>query len=114
MAATRTLLTCIPMKTQGSHVFRIFGYSQHKGIGVGKFIRSGAFSVEGHDCAIRFYPDGFSQGSSHCISVYLELLSKDAKVHSSCVLSLINQSTGLSSPVHKTGPSLPGSSTQTT
>ncbi|KAM0923655.1 hypothetical protein ACQ4PT_005391 [Festuca glaucescens] len=79
MAATRTLLTCIPMKTQGSHVFRIFGYSQHKGIGVGKFIRSGAFSVEGHDCAIRFYPDGFSQGSSHCISVYLELLSKDAK-----------------------------------
>ncbi|XP_047048832.1 BTB/POZ and MATH domain-containing protein 2-like [Lolium rigidum] len=92
MAATRTVSTCIPVKTQGSHVFRIFGYSQHKGIGVGKFIRSGAFSVDGHDWAIRFYPDGFSQGSSHCISVYLELLSKDAK------------STGLASSLHKTDP----------
>jgi speckle-type POZ protein len=104
MAATRTVSTCIPVKTQGSHVFRIFGYSQHKGIGVGKFIRSGAFSVGGHDWAIRFYPDGFSQGSSHCISVYLELLSKDAKVHASCVLSLVDQSTGLASSLHKTDP----------
>jgi speckle-type POZ protein len=104
MTALRTVSTCFPVKTQGSHVFRIFGYSQHKGIGVGKFIRSGAFSIGGHDWAIRFYPDGFSQGSAHCISVYLELLSKEAKVQASCILSLVNQITGLSSPVYTMGP----------
>ncbi|CAM0946688.1 unnamed protein product [Alopecurus aequalis] len=104
MPATKTASTCTAEHVQGSHLFSIFGYSKHRGAGTGKFVRSGAFSVGGQEWAIRFYPDGFSESSKDHISVYLELLSKDAKVHASCDLRLVDQSTGLSSSVDMTMP----------
>ncbi|KAF0900455.1 hypothetical protein E2562_032063 [Oryza meyeriana var. granulata] len=76
-------------------------------MGVGKFVRSGPFSVGGHNWAIRFYPDGEIQASQDFITVYLELLSKGAVAHASCDLRLIDQATGLpSSAVNRTAPRL--------
>ncbi|CAL5003179.1 unnamed protein product [Urochloa decumbens] len=57
---TRTESTCTMETAQGTHAFRIVGYSLQKGIGRGKFIRSANFAVGGYDWAIRFYPDGES------------------------------------------------------
>ncbi|KAI5002467.1 hypothetical protein ZWY2020_027117 [Hordeum vulgare] len=106
MSGTRTVSICTPGSVKGSHAFSIFGYSKHRGIGAGKFIRSGAFSVGGHDWAIRFYPGGFNQDYTNYISVYAEVLSKDAEVHASCDLRLVDQNTGLSSSLDKTEPRL--------
>ena len=99
----KTVSTCTAETEHGDHVFEIFDYSQHRGMGTGEYIRSGVFSVGGYDWAIRFYPDGFSGISKDYISVYLELLSKDTKVRASCDLRLVDQSTGLSASVIKTG-----------
>lgn len=105
MQATKTVSTCTPDTAQGTHVFDIFGYSQHKGIGIHEFIRSGAFSVGGVHWAIRFYPDGFGQAGEGMdyVSAYLVLLSKGvSKVRASCDVRLVDQTTGLSSSVHPT------------
>ncbi|CAD6217551.1 unnamed protein product [Miscanthus lutarioriparius] len=104
--------TCTPVTEEGRHVFEIVGYSKHRGMGHDAFIRSGTFSVGGHHWVIRFHPDGYLSSSAKVgngatadfISVYLQLLSKDAKVRASCDLSLVVQNTGLSTSVHKTGP----------
>jgi len=99
--------TSTPGTAQGRHVFEINGYSKHRGMGMGdadhNFVRSGTFSVGGHDWSIRFYPDGLGKENGQ-ISVHLELMTKGAKVRASCDLSLINQSTGLPSLVHRTEP----------
>jgi speckle-type POZ protein len=106
-----TMSTCRAETEQGKHVFEIFDYSQHApniasplGMGVGKFIRSGTFSVGGHNWAIRFYPDGNIESNEDYISVYLQLLDKDAKVQASSDLMLVDQTTGLSTSVSKTEP----------
>ncbi|KAK3121320.1 hypothetical protein QOZ80_8BG0650690 [Eleusine coracana subsp. coracana] len=71
-------------------------------MGNGEFIRSGTFSVGGHDWPIRFYHDGFSSNSQSYISVYLELLDKDTTVRASCDLMLVDQTTELPTSVNKT------------
>ncbi|TVT97682.1 hypothetical protein EJB05_57061, partial [Eragrostis curvula] len=80
MPTPTTISTCTAETEKGKHVFDIFDYSQHRGLGIGELIRSGTFSVGGHDWAIRFYPDGFAESSRNYMSVYLELLDKDTKV----------------------------------
>ncbi|XBI51801.1 BTB/POZ and MATH domain-containing protein 1-like [Aegilops tauschii subsp. strangulata] len=92
MEQSKSISMCTPNSVQVTHVFDIFGYSNHRGMGNEKFIRSGTFSVGGHDWSIRFYPDGYSTDKveKDYISVYLELMSKGAK------------STGMSASVHKT------------
>jgi speckle-type POZ protein len=49
MARAKTVSKCITETAEGSHVFSITEYSQKRGMGVGKCVRSGAFSVGGHD-----------------------------------------------------------------
>ncbi|KAG2577546.1 hypothetical protein PVAP13_6NG104800 [Panicum virgatum] len=85
MAASRTASMCAPEKAQGTHTFDVFGYSLHRGMGIGRRVSSGVFSVGGHDWTIHFYPDGYSERCKDCISVHLELLSKGA-VRASCDL----------------------------
>ncbi|XP_062195124.1 BTB/POZ and MATH domain-containing protein 1-like [Phragmites australis] len=80
---------------QGTHVFKIVGYTHKKGIGVGKFIQSGIFTVGGYDWAIRFCPDGITEATKQYASVSLVLMSKKAEVRASYGLSLVNQTTGL-------------------
>ncbi|KAG2582506.1 hypothetical protein PVAP13_6KG110026 [Panicum virgatum] len=55
---TTTVSTSTPGTAQGRHVFEINGYSKHRGMGMGdadaNFVRSGTFSVGGHDWSILF------------------------------------------------------------
>ncbi|KAI3968392.1 hypothetical protein MKW92_029308 [Papaver armeniacum] len=63
----------------GSHEYRIKGYSLAKGIGVGKCMRSRTFTVGGHDWVILFYPDGLSEDDEEYVSVFLELANTTNK-----------------------------------
>ncbi|CAO2206176.1 unnamed protein product [Urochloa humidicola] len=108
-AANTTRSTCTAEMAQGTHVFDIFNYSLHKGMGFDKFLHSAAFSVGGHRWAIRFYPDcprvvpaGADGESWQPIFVYLVLLSEDATVRASVDLGLIHPATGLPVTVHAT------------
>ncbi|CAL5011198.1 unnamed protein product [Urochloa decumbens] len=82
--------------TRGVLSFEITGYSQHRGLGVGKFIQSAAVNVGGYRWCIRCYPDGYTTDSKGFVSVYLELLSKNAKVRAHFELKLVNQKDGYS------------------
>ncbi|XP_037424992.1 BTB/POZ and MATH domain-containing protein 1-like [Triticum dicoccoides] len=88
---------CTPVMARATLVFDIVGYSLHKGMGAGKFIRSPRTSVGGYEWCIRYYPDG-DEGEDH-VSVYLELLSKGARARALFDLRLLNQATGLSTSV---------------
>ena len=86
---------CAPEKAQGIHTFDVFGYSLHRGMGIGRRVSSGVFSVGGHDWTIHFYPDGGSSvpdgPTQPFISFFLVLFSKGTKVRASCGLSLVDQ-----------------------
>nr|XP_051202134.1 BTB/POZ and MATH domain-containing protein 3-like [Lolium perenne] len=61
MLASKTVSMCTPQTTQGTHVFDIFGYIQHRNMAVSNYIRSGSFSIGGHDWYIVLFPDGRSE-----------------------------------------------------
>ncbi|KAL6659063.1 hypothetical protein ACP70R_003103 [Stipagrostis hirtigluma subsp. patula] len=63
--------------------------SRSSGIGFGKFVRSGTFTVGGHDWAIRFYPDGLAEDSKEYVTVYLELVSSNAAARARYELLLV-------------------------
>ncbi|XBI57080.1 hypothetical protein VPH35_038557 [Triticum aestivum] len=88
---------CTPVTARATLVFEIARYSLHKGMGIGKFIWSTTVSVGGHQWCILYYPDGDThiESQGH-VSVYLELLSKGAKVRVLFDLMLINHISGLS------------------
>ncbi|KAF7009959.1 hypothetical protein CFC21_024437 [Triticum aestivum] len=92
---------CTPVTAPATLVFEIDGYSLHKGMGADKFIRSTAVSVGGYEWCIRYYPDGADTHANSLghVSVYLELLSKGAKVRALYDLRLVDHTTGLSSSV---------------
>ncbi|GJN36691.1 hypothetical protein PR202_gb25574 [Eleusine coracana subsp. coracana] len=96
----KTTSTCYPPEVvQGTHVFDILGYSKHRGLGAQSFVRSGVFSVAGHDWAILLYPDGYGvelADGMDFISAYLRLLSTGDKVHVSCDIRLVDPATGVS------------------
>ncbi|KAF8655403.1 hypothetical protein HU200_061144 [Digitaria exilis] len=74
-----TASTCTAETARGRHTFKIAGYSLHKGLAAGKFIRSATFYVGGHGWSIRFYPNGHTSkddANKNFICVYLELMLK--------------------------------------
>lgn len=76
--ATKSKMTASRCTTE---TFEIVGYSLKRGIGIGNFVRSATFTVGGHSWAIRFYPDGVTEGTRMFAAVALELMDKDeAKV----------------------------------
>ncbi|KAL6843296.1 hypothetical protein ACP4OV_027009 [Aristida adscensionis] len=97
-----TVSRCTAETEERKHVFEIFDYSLHMGMGNREHIQSGTFSVGSLDWAIRFYPDGAAESGRSHISIYLELMSKDAMVWASCDFSLVDQETGLPTSVSKT------------
>ncbi|CAL5007479.1 unnamed protein product [Urochloa decumbens] len=104
MPTPTTVSTCMPVTDQRTHVFHIFGYREYRGMGIGEFIRSGAFSVGGHEFAIAFYPDGYNLRDY--IFIRLELLSKDddhTKARVCCDLRLLDHTTGLPYSLGKIG-----------
>ncbi|TVU42487.1 hypothetical protein EJB05_08896, partial [Eragrostis curvula] len=95
----KTVSTCHPPEmVQGTHVFDVLGYSKHRGLGAQYFIRSGVFTVAGHEWCLRLYPEWAD--NFDFVSVYLRLLHTDAKVNVSCDLRLIDPATGLSKSSH--------------
>ncbi|KAG9142773.1 hypothetical protein Leryth_005522 [Lithospermum erythrorhizon] len=77
----------------GSHEFRITGYSLAKGMGVGKYIASDTFNIGGFDWAIYFYPDGKSgEDKSTHVSLFIALASEGSDVRALFELTLVDQS----------------------
>ncbi|KAL6659086.1 hypothetical protein ACP70R_003126 [Stipagrostis hirtigluma subsp. patula] len=96
-AVETTESTCTTKAVRGTHVFKIDGYSLHKGIGAGNFIRSATFTVGGHRWCVRFYPDGDGrEDSADCVSVHLERRSKGTDVRAFFGFRLTKKVTGLS------------------
>jgi len=105
--ATRTASRCTPRTARGTHAFEIAGYSLHRGLGAGSFIRSAAFDVGGYSWCIRFYPDGYADDGEEDsrddhVAAFLELLTKDAEVRAHYDFRLLDRSTGTSSSVYST------------
>jgi speckle-type POZ protein len=67
-----TISTCAAEAEHGGHVFEITDYSLHRGIGVGRYIRSAYFSVGGYLWSVLFYPDGASEDCKDYVSLGIE------------------------------------------
>ncbi|GLT81477.1 hypothetical protein SLA2020_528610 [Shorea laevis] len=77
----------------GSHEFKISGYSLAKGIGIGKYIASETFMVGGYSWAIYFYPDGKSvEDNAVYVSLFIALASEGTDVRALFELTLLDQS----------------------
>ncbi|XP_037409329.1 BTB/POZ and MATH domain-containing protein 1-like [Triticum dicoccoides] len=97
-----TVSACTSETARGKHVFNIAGYHLHKGMGAGESIRSATFAVGGYDWCVRYYPDGdISRDCRGYVSVYLELLTRDAEVRADYVFRLIDSTSALPSVVRR-------------
>ncbi|KAF3531728.1 hypothetical protein DY000_02043795 [Brassica cretica] len=77
----------------GTHEFKISGYSLIKGMGVGKYVASETFTLGGYSWAIYFYPDGKSpEDNSVYVSLFIALASEGADVRALFELTLVDQS----------------------
>lgn len=77
----------------GSHEFKISGYTLSKGMGIGKYVSSDTFMVGGHYWAIYFYPDGKSpEDNATYVSLFIALASDATDVRALFELSLMDQS----------------------
>jgi speckle-type POZ protein len=91
----KTASRCVVEASRGAHVFEVADYSLHKGIGVGRSIRSATFDVGGYEWSVLFYPDGKAENAEDCVAVGLELMTADAGVvRASYQFGLISQTTG--------------------
>ncbi|OEL33331.1 BTB/POZ and MATH domain-containing protein 2, partial [Dichanthelium oligosanthes] len=96
-----TASTCAPETARGTHVLKIVGYSLHKGLGAGNYIRSATFTVGGYDWSISYYPDGVRNSRFDArLVVYLQLMSKKAKVRALFDFRLVNQATGQATAIY--------------
>lgn len=88
-----TASTSITETVNGSHQFKITGYSLSKGIGIGKYIASDTFMVGGYSWAIYFYPDGKSvEDNAAYVSLFIALASEGSDVRALFELTLLDQS----------------------
>ncbi|PSR86017.1 BTB/POZ and MATH domain-containing protein [Actinidia chinensis var. chinensis] len=88
-----TTSTSVTDTVNGSHQFKITGYSLSKGIGIGKYIASDTFLVGGHSWAIYFYPDGKSaEDNAVYVSLFIALASEGTDVRALFELTLLDQS----------------------
>ncbi|XWS13576.1 hypothetical protein CRYUN_Cryun36dG0048800 [Craigia yunnanensis] len=77
----------------GSHQFKISGYSLANGMGVGKYIASETFMVGGYEWAIYFYPDGkSSEDNASYVSLFIALASEGTDARALFELTLLDQS----------------------
>lgn len=83
----------ITQTVNGSHHFKIGGYSLAKGMGIGKYITSETFNVGGYQWAVYFYPDGKNiEDNSLYVSVFIALASEGTDVRALFELTLLDQS----------------------
>ncbi|KAL5561631.1 hypothetical protein UlMin_031378 [Ulmus minor] len=85
--------TSITETVNGTHHFKITGYSLSKGLGIGKYIASDTFNVGGYSWAIYFYPDGKSvEDNAAYVSLFIALASEGTDVRALFELTLLDQS----------------------
>ncbi|GMN46568.1 hypothetical protein TIFTF001_015743 [Ficus carica] len=85
----------------GTHEFKISGYSLAKGMGIGKYMASDTFMVGGYAWAIYFYPDGKSpEDNASYVSLFIALASEGTDVRALFELTLLDQSDGGRHKVH--------------
>ncbi|KAI4365663.1 hypothetical protein MLD38_021628 [Melastoma candidum] len=88
-----TTSTSITDTINGSHEFKITGYSLMKGMGIGKYRASDTFGVGGYQWAIYFYPDGKSvEDNAGYVSLFIALASEGTDVRALFELTLLDQS----------------------
>ncbi|KAE8722879.1 BTB/POZ and MATH domain-containing protein 6 [Hibiscus syriacus] len=88
-----TVSTSVTETVNGSHQFKITGYSLSKGSGIGKYITSDTFMVGGFLWAVYFYPDGKSpEDNAVYISLFIALASEGTDVRALFELTLLDQS----------------------
>ncbi|KAI3979905.1 hypothetical protein MKX01_042559 [Papaver californicum] len=88
-----TTSTSLTETVNGSHQFKITGYSLSKGLGIGKYIASDTFNVGGYAWAIYFYPDGKSlEDNAAYVSLFIALASEGTDVRALFELTLLDQS----------------------
>lgn len=88
-----TTSTSVTETVNGSHQFKITGYSLSKGSGIGKYIASDTFMVGGYLWAIYFYPDGKSpEDNAAYISLFIALASEGTDIRALFELTLLDQS----------------------
>ncbi|XP_027097245.1 BTB/POZ and MATH domain-containing protein 1-like [Coffea eugenioides] len=88
-----TTSTSITETVNGTHDFKITGYSLSKGIGIGKYVASDIFMVGGYAWAIYFYPDGKSvEDNATYVSLFIALASEGTDVRALFELTLMDQS----------------------
>ncbi|KAL9672393.1 hypothetical protein QQ045_028643 [Rhodiola kirilowii] len=88
-----TTSTSLTETVNGSHEFKIEGYSLSKGMSIGKYIPSDTFMVGGYAWAIYFYPDGKSvEDNAAYVSLFIALASEGTDVRALFELTLMDQS----------------------
>ncbi|KAJ7954973.1 BTB/POZ and MATH domain-containing protein [Quillaja saponaria] len=88
-----TISTSRTDTVNGSHQFKVSGYSLSKGVGIGKYIASETFVVGGYSWAIYFYPDGKSiEDNAAYVSLFIALASEGTDVRALFALTLLDQS----------------------
>ncbi|XP_059625809.1 BTB/POZ and MATH domain-containing protein 2-like [Cornus florida] len=96
-----TTSSSISETVNGSHQFKIDGYSLSKGMGIGKYMASDTFMVGGYAWAIYFYPDGKSvEDNSTYVSLFIALASEGTDVRALFELTLLDQSGNEKHKVH--------------
>ncbi|KAG9144152.1 hypothetical protein Leryth_013793 [Lithospermum erythrorhizon] len=92
-ALTSSSSSSVTDTINGSHDFKITGYSLSKGMGVGKYIASDTFMVGGYAWAVYFYPDGKSvEDNSTHVSLFIALAGEGTDVRALFELTLMDQS----------------------
>ncbi|KAF3436338.1 hypothetical protein FNV43_RR23430 [Rhamnella rubrinervis] len=88
-----TTSTSVTETVNGTHEFKITGYSLSKGLGIGKYMASDTFNVGGYSWAIYFYPDGKSvEDNAAYVSLFIALASEGTDVRALFELTLMDQS----------------------
>ena len=91
-----TASMCTPRTFRGTHTFKIVGYSLHRGLGVGRYVRSATFDVGGYLWRIEYYPDAeMEMKNGDFASVSLELVSTDAQARAFFEIRLVDQANKL-------------------
>ncbi|CAL5003239.1 unnamed protein product [Urochloa decumbens] len=91
----KTASRCGVEASRGAHVFEVGDYSLHKGLGVGRFVRSAIFEAGGYEWSVLFYPDGSTENAEDFVAAGLELMTADAGVvRATYRLGLICPATG--------------------
>jgi speckle-type POZ protein len=80
---------------RGTHTFTITGYSLHRGLGVGKFLKSPSFDVGGHLWCICYFPDGMVRRNGDYASVYVGLANELVEGSASVEVRLLDQANKL-------------------